>query len=83
MAKYTELLSEYIEEGGELPPLFDTIEGFSDLFLGEYADREIGFETPALFALKLNYTAALVITPYYKRLAAISIAEYSTLTKNT
>lgn len=82
MAKYTELLSEYIEEGGELPTLFDTIEGFSDLFLGEYADREIGFETPALFALKLNYTAALVIPPYSKRLAAISVADELILNPN-
>lgn len=82
MAKYTELLSEYIEEGGELPTLFDTIEGFTDLFIGEYADREIGFETPTLFTLKLNYTAALVIPPYSARIAAIKQANELLLTPN-
>lgn len=75
MAKYTELLSEYIENGGQLPAAFDNIEGFEDLFLGYYCDHEIGFETPTLFAMKLETTANLVIPVYVKRLAELEAAE--------
>lgn len=74
MAKYTELLAEYLESGGELPAAFSQIEGFEDLFIGEYADHEIGFETPTLFALKLEARANLVIPTYVERIEAIKQA---------
>ena len=31
MAKYTELFSEYLERGGQLPASFALIDGFEDL----------------------------------------------------
>lgn len=69
MAKYTQLLAEYLEDGGELPAVFSDIEGFKDAFIGEYADCEIGFETPVLFTLKLNTRANVVIPLYSARIA--------------
>lgn len=74
MAKYTELLAEYLEAGGELPDVFDTIEGFEDLFVGHYSDKEIGFETEALFAVKLELYAELYIPIYAARIDALATA---------
>lgn len=68
MAKYTELLAEYLEAGGALPASFEDIEGFRDLFIGEYCDKEIGFETPILFTIKLQARANLLIPPYKDRI---------------
>lgn len=68
MAKYTELLSEYLESGGQLPAALDTIDGFKNLFIGRYMDCEIGFETETLFAAKLEFRANLVMPYYVKRL---------------
>lgn len=73
MAKHTMLLNEYLEEN-ELPSNFSQIEGFKDLFIGEYCDREIGFETTCLFKTKLQHTANLVIPDYVKRIEQLSIA---------
>ena len=69
MAKYTELLSEYLESGGQLPAALDTIDGFKNLFIGRYMDCEIGFETETLFSAKLEFRANLVMPYYVKRLA--------------
>lgn len=74
MAKYTELFAEYLEGGGELPAVFSLIEGFADLFVGRFCDKEIGFETEALFAIKLNERAAIIIPEYVKRLQATDAA---------
>lgn len=79
MAKYTELLSEYIEHGGELPAVFDTIEGFEDLFVGRYCDCEIGFETPILFKIKLEAKANLIIPAYAKRISEFEEAKAALL----
>lgn len=68
MARYTELFSEWLEEGGQLPALFSEIEGFGDLFTATYCDREIGFETPVLFEIKLNAYADLHIPEYKERI---------------
>lgn len=68
MAKYTELLAEYLKSGGELPAAFDTIDGLKDLFIGRFIEREIGFETPELFQIKLEYKANLIIPVYQKRI---------------
>lgn len=67
MAKYTETLIDYIEAGGTLPALFEDIVGFPDLFVQRFCDYEIGFETPELFAQKLEGAAKIYI-PYYKKL---------------
>ena len=67
MAKYTELFAEYLEnEENELPSVFAEIDGFSDLFIGYYADKEIGFETETLFKMKLE-TYANIFVPKYKQ----------------
>lgn len=74
MAKYTQLLSEWLDGGGELPAVFDTIEGFKELFVANFIDREIGFETPNLFKIKLDLRANLVIPAYQSRIQAIKQA---------
>lgn len=74
MAKYTELLAEYLEAGGELPTVFSTIVGFEDLFVAHYCDKEIGFETEDLFTIKLNLYADLYIPIYAARIAALATA---------
>lgn len=65
MARYTELLAEYLENGGSLPAAFDNVtigdNTLTDIFTAQFAAREIGFETPALFELKLNAYAATLI----------------------
>lgn len=74
MAKYTELFSEYLESGGELPTAFDQIDGFKDLFVGHFIDKEIGFETEVLFAIKLETKANIVIPVYAERITALENA---------
>ena len=64
MAKYTELFSEYLERGGQLPASFALIDGFEDIFKLHYCDKEIGFETEALFFMKLERTARINV-PFY------------------
>lgn len=65
MAKYTELLSEYVLNGNPLPEIFGEIPAFETLFLMVYGDREIGFETEDIFRLKLEARAETII-PLYK-----------------
>lgn len=65
MAKYTELFSEWIENGGQLPAAFDNVligeNKLTDIFTAQFAAREIGYETPILFEMKLNAYAATLI----------------------
>ena len=74
MANYTITLAEYLTDGGRLPAIFAEIEGLENLFIGRYLDQEIGFETPALFALKLEGRAALVVPFYKAKLDAVAAA---------
>ena len=74
MSKYTETLAEFLEGGGVLPAAFAEIEGFEDLFVARYCDNEIGFETEALFQIKLEERAAIIIPAYVKRIAATDAA---------
>lgn len=71
MAKYTETLQEYLEDN-ELPEEFGEIEGFEDLFKAHFIDKEIGFETEDLFAIKLSGRAGVVIPSYKERIASIN-----------
>lgn len=71
MAKYTETLQEYLQDN-ELPEEFAEIEGFEDLFKAHFIDKEIGFETEELFAVKLSGRASLVIPMYKERIAHIN-----------
>ena len=70
MAFYTETLREYINNGNELPESFGLIAqtgyDFNTLFYEHFADREIGFETEELFALKVKKVADLYIPDYVK-----------------
>lgn len=76
MAKYTELFSEWLAtEGNALPAVFSQIEDFEDLFVAEYCDKEIGFETPDLFNIKLQARAALVIPDYAERINNLAAAK--------
>lgn len=69
MAKYTILFGEYMKEAGRtLPAEFSQIEGFSDLFVGHFCDREIGFETEELFNIKLQTRSTLVMPYYIKKI---------------
>ena len=85
----TELFTQYIENNGgadsALPSLFDKIPSitiddevtkFKDAFVLNFCDREIGFETEALFALKLEGRAKLVIPRYVHKLEELSKLDY-------
>lgn len=74
MAKYTELFSEYLERGGQLPASFALIDGFEDLFKLHYCDKEIGFETEALFFMKLERTARINVPFYADRIRRLASA---------
>ena len=74
MAKYTEILAEYLENGGTLPSAFSTIEGFEDSFIYHYCDKEIGMETETLFAIKLEEKANIYIPLYKERIEALATA---------
>lgn len=69
MAKYTMLLAEYLQKGGQLPASFALIQGFEDLFVARYCDHEIGFETDELFSIKLEYKANLIMQAYADKIA--------------
>lgn len=74
MAKYTMLLAEYLERGGQLPATFSLIEGFSDIFKKHYCDKEIGFETELLFFMKLDEKADMYVHLYADKLTRLSSA---------
>lgn len=80
MAKFTELFAEYLAGGGALPSAFENITGFTNLFKGYYADKEIGFETEDLFAIKLETYANIYIPIYKQRIE--DLAEAITGAKN-
>jgi len=82
MALYTELFSEYVEGGGELPSEFASINGFADLFKMRYFNREIGFETEALFTMKLQLKASVIIPFYVEKLTALATAQNALRTPN-
>lgn len=75
MARYTELFSEWLENGGQLPAIFDEIDGFAEMFKAWYADKEIGFETPILFEMKLQAYAEAHIPIYTAKINELSKLE--------
>ena len=75
MAKYTETLAEFLEKGGVLPSSsFALIEDFEDLFKERYCGSELGFETEALFAIKLDMKARVNCPIYAAKIAAVNAA---------
>lgn len=90
---HTELFTEWLANNGgadnALPALFsqvpDIVTGtettkFSDAFILNFCDREIGFETEALFALKFEGRAKLVLPPYISKLKTLSGLSVETAT---
>ena len=86
---HTELFTQYIANNGgadsALPSLFDKIPPitiddevttFKDAFVLNFCNREIGFETEALFALKLEGRAKLIIPRYVRKLEELSKLDY-------
>ena len=63
MKQNTELFSKYLENN-ELPEIFNEIEGFSELFIANYCDSEICFETETLFSIKLNMYSNIYIPQF-------------------
>ena len=80
MALYTETLAEWLDDGNALPEEFAQLPGLENAFLGRYVTREIGFETPWLFKLKLNAKAAEIVPLYVGRAEALNTAEAAVLT---
>lgn len=86
---HTELLTQYIANNGgaeqALPSLFDKVPNitvddevttFKDAFILNFCDREIGFETEELFALKLESRAKLVLPFYINKLKQLTSIDY-------
>ena len=88
-AEHTEFFTEYIANNGgaenALPSLFDKVPNividnevttFKDAFILNFCDREIGFETEELFALKLESRAKLVLPFYISKLNQLASIDY-------
>ena len=88
-AEHTEFFTEYIANNGgaenALPTLFDKVPNitiddevttFKDAFILNFCDREIGFETEELFALKLESRAKLVLPFYINKLKQLASIDY-------
>lgn len=86
---HTELFTQYIANNGgaenALPSLFgkvpnividDEVTTFKDAFILNFCDREIGFETEELFALKLESRAKLVLPFYISKLKQLASIDY-------
>lgn len=74
MAKYTMLFAEYLERGGACPASFSLINGFEEIFKKHYCDKEIGFETEALFFMKLDEKADLFMQAYADKISRLASA---------
>lgn len=86
MALYTETLQDWLNNGFSLPTSFDLIQplngtSFSDLFLSNFGEWEIGFETEEMFEMKLILRANIVIPIYVTKIQAIE-SEYENIFKN-
>lgn len=86
---HTELFTQYIANNGgaenALPSLFDKVPSitiddevttFKDAFILNFCEREIGFETEELFALKLEARAKLVLPFYITKLNQLASIDY-------
>lgn len=80
MPKFTITLANYLQSH-ELPTIFNDIVGFSEIFILEYLDREIGFETEWLFEQKLLGRSNLVVPLYVERISKLKIIEEKLFTQ--
>lgn len=74
MAKYTMLFAEYLERGGACPASFSLIQGFEEIFKKHYCDKELGFETEALFFMKLDEKADIFMELYANKISKLATA---------
>lgn len=74
MAKYTMLFAEYLERGGACPASFSLVQGFEEIFKKHYCDKEIGFETEALFFMKLDEKADIYMQLYADKIQRLASA---------
>ena len=74
MAKYTMLFAEYLERGGACPASFSVIQGFEEIFKKHYCDKELGFETEALFFMKLDEKADIFMQAYADKISRLATA---------
>jgi len=74
MAKYTMLFAEYLERGGACPASFSLIQGFEEIFKKHYCDKELGFETEALFFMKLDEKADIFMQLYADKITRLATA---------
>ena len=86
---HTELFTQYIANNGgaenALPSLFDKVPNitiddevttFKDAFILNFCEREIGFETEELFALKHQARAKRVLPFYISKLNPLATIDY-------
>lgn len=74
MVKYTQLFSEWIEDGGTLPSILGDLEGLEEALIYKYFDCEIGYETPLLFGMKLEGRANEVVPIYVQKQIQLEVA---------
>lgn len=77
MASYTEYFYEYLDNGNELPTIFDAVPSFNgiafkDMFKTEYNAYEIAHETETLFKERLQAKANIVIPFYVEKITKIA-----------
>lgn len=77
MASYTEYFYEYLDNGNELPAIFDAVPSFDgiafkDMFKTEYNAYEIAHETETLFKERLQAKANVVIPYYVEKITKIA-----------
>lgn len=80
MASYTEYFYEYIENGNEMPSVFDGVpslngKSFKDIFKTHFNAYEIGLETETLFKERLQAKADVVIPFYVDKISKLAGVE--------
>ena len=80
MASYTEFFYEYLENGNELPSVFDGIPSlngktFKEMFKTHFNAYEIGLETETLFKERLQAKADVVIPFYADKISKLAGVE--------
>ena len=77
MASYTEYFYEYIENGNDMPSIFDGVPSlngttFKEIFAKHFNVYEIGLETETLFKDRLQAKANIVIPFYVDKISKLA-----------
>ena len=80
MASYTEYFYEYIENGNEMPSVFDGVPSlngktFKEIFRTHFNAYEIGLETETLFKERLQAKADVVIPYYVDKISKLAVVK--------